>query len=442
MTTLAALTETDVLELSERLGEPDWLRDRRLEAFKAFLDLPWPASRDEAWRYTDPQRFDLQRPVLQQPGLRPSGETRLVAAVDELAGRATIVDGGVTTVTVCAEAQARGVVVADLGQAAREHPDLVRGALGAAAGHDEKFDAASLAAWTAGVAVIVPAEVELAEPIAITLRADSAGTLLPRVLVVAGAHAKATVYVDRAGDGAATVVEVTEVVSGEGSSVVVVHGQSWGSSVDHVGTHRALVGDNAEVRSLEVTLGGRTVYVRPDVLLRAQGGRGELLGVYSTSDGQRVEHRSLIHHDASRTSSELVYKGALQGDSRATFFGNIRIEPHAKATSSDQTNRNLILGQGARADSIPFLEIECSDVVRCGHHSSVGQVDERQLFYLQARGITRDEAIRMLVLGFFTEVTARIAVPGVTDVIVEEVERQLASGQVVVAAPTGAGAAA
>jgi Fe-S cluster assembly protein SufD len=151
--------------------------------------------------------------------------------------------------------------------------------------------------------------------------------------------------------------------------------------------------------------------------------------VYFGSGEQQIEHRSLIRHNASKTSSASVYKGALQGRSHATWFGNIVIEPHAKATSSDETNRNLILTDGAQADSIPFLEIKCSDVVQCGHHSSVGQVDELQLFYLTSRGIPRDEAVRMLVFGFFAEVTDRIDLPGVTDSLLAEIEEEIRSGE-------------
>jgi Fe-S cluster assembly protein SufD len=207
-----------------------------------------------------------------------------------------------------------------------------------------------------------------------------------------------------------------------------VTAQDWGPQVDHLASHTGYVGANADYRHLEVTLGGGTVYITPDVHLSQPGGSAELLGVYFTDTGQHVEHRSLIHHDASQTTSELVYKGALQGDSHATWYGNIRIEPHARATASDETNRNLILTDLARADSIPFLEIENSDVVRCGHHSSMGQVDELQLFYLESRGIPRDEAARLLVFGFFKEVTDRIDLPGVTEAVLAEIEVAIRTG--------------
>jgi Fe-S cluster assembly protein SufD len=428
MATLRTLDEAAVVETSQRLGEPDWLRDRRQAAYKAFAGLDWPDNRVEEWRYTDPRHFDLDvTPVILAGEVAPL-TAGITTVADDLDGVLRIVDGAVVEATVCADAQAQGVVITDLSAAARDHEEVVRTHLGSAVGDDEKFDALNLAAFTVGGLVHIPDDVELDNPIAVTIQVTAEGGHLPRVLVVAGAHAKATVYVDHAGDGPATVIEAVEVIAGTGSQVHVVTAQDWGDHVDHIASHRGLVCDNADYQHVEVTLGGRVVYIRPDVKLDHPGGNAELLGVYLSSGEQRFEHRSLIHHNASRTTSDLVYKGALQGTSRATFFGNIRIEPHAAATASDQTNRNLILTDGAKADSIPFLEIENSDVVRCGHHSSVGQVDEEQLFYLQSRGIPREEAARLLVFGFFAEVTDRIKLPGVADVVLGEVEREIRSG--------------
>jgi len=423
------LTEDDVLRISDAFDEPGWLRDRRLGGVKRFTDLAWPGGREEEWRYTNPKRFDLGRPVLLAAGEAPEREGGIVAAsVDQLAGWARVVDGEVVGVSITEAAADAGVVVTDLASAAHELPEVVQSALGSAVGTDTKFDALSLAAFTGSAFVYVPRNVELAEPIAVTLQVTTPGAIAPRVLVVVGDNASAKVYVDHAGDAAATVVESIEVVLGTGARAQVASAQDWGQTVDHIATHTGLVGSNADYRNLEISLGGKTVYLRPDVRLDSPGGNGEMLGVYFVDEGQHVEHRSLIHHNASHTTSDLVYKGALQGDSRATFYGTIRIEEHAKATSSDETNRNLILTDKAKADSIPVLEILNSDVVRCGHHSSVGQVDELQMFYLESRGIPREEAARLLVFGFFAEVTDRIDLPGVTDVVLAEVEREIRSG--------------
>ncbi len=426
--TFEGLTEDDVLRISGAVGEPEWLRDRRLEAFKAFSDLPWPGGREEEWRYTNPKRLHLQREMITAAGDAPRLTEGIVGPLDQAYGAVRIVDGGAAVATVCADGEQQGVIVTDLITAAHDHAELVRQHLGSAVGAGTKFDAANLAAFTTGAFVYVPRNVEVTAPITVTVQAAADGAIAPRILVVVGDNARAEVYIDHAGDAAATVVEVVEVIVGAGAQAHVVTAQDWGDSVDHIGTHTGLVGSNADYRHLEVSLGGKTVYLRPDVRLDHPGGNAEMLGVYFCDEGQHVEHRSLIHHNASHTSSELVYKGALQGNSRATFYGTIRIEEHAKATASDETNRNLILTDGAKADSIPVLEILNSDVVRCGHHSSVGQVDELQMFYLESRGIPREEAARLLVFGFFAEVTDRIDLPAVTEVVLAEVEREIRSG--------------
>jgi Fe-S cluster assembly protein SufD len=433
--TIKGLDEAGVVALSEAYGEPDWLRDKRQEAFKAFSDLDWPHKRVEEWRYTDPARFDLDRPVLTAAGTGGAARGPFAVAAGELAATIRVVDGGVGDAQIGDESRRQGLVVTDLATAAREHPDVVRSHLGSVVGTDTKHGAASLAAFTGGVLVHVPANVVIERPIVIEIEAGSPGTIAPRILVVTEHHAVATVYVDHVGDAQATVLEVVEAVVGEESRLNLVTAQHWGPGVDMIAAHKGRVGRSGDYRHLEVTLGGGTVYITPDVRLDGEGGNAELLGLYFTDEGQHFEHRTLIHHDASHTTSETIYKGALQGDSKATWYGNIRIEPHAKATSSDETNRNLILTDRARANTIPFLEILTSDVSSCGHHSSVGQVDELQLFYLESRGIPRAEAVRMLVFGFFAEVTDRVDLPGVAETVTAEIEDEIAATEMVVADP-------
>jgi Fe-S cluster assembly protein SufD len=418
------LTEQDVAELSAAYGEPDWLRDRRLEAFKAFSDLEWPHKRVEEWRFTDPATYDLQRPLLTAAG-GEGAEGRLLPAAGELAATLRIIDGAVVEASVSDAAAAQGLVVTDLASAAREHPELVAEHLGSAVGTDTKFAALSLAASTGSAFVHIPANVVLDAPLGVQIEVSQEGSIAPRVLIVAEHHARAKVYVDHLGNAPSTVLSAVEVVVGDEARLDVVTAQHWGAAVDMIAAHTGVVKRSGDYRHLEVTLGGGTIYITPDVHLVGEGANAELLGVYFADEGQRFEHRSLIHHDASHTTSEEIYKGALQGSSRATWYGNIRIEKHAKATASDETNRNLILSDGARANTIPFLEILTSDVSSCGHHSSVGQVDAIQLFYLESRGIPRAEAMRMLLYGFFAEVVDRIDLPGVTEVVMGQIEHDL-----------------
>jgi Fe-S cluster assembly protein SufD len=430
------LSEADVLALSSERGEPDWLRDRRQEAFKAFADLEWPHKRMEAWRMTDPARFDLANPVVRDAGPAPAQPASIVRGAGDAAASAVLSDTGLCEV----DPGDTGVVIADLSQAADgERADVVQAELGHTVGAEGKFEALSLAAFTGGALVYIPPEVELDRPVTLTVHVDAPGTHLPRVLVVADHHAHASVYVAFTGNAEATVVDGVEMVARQGANLDVVTAQQWGLEVDQISTRRGRAGRDARYRHLEATLGGGIVYLRPDVELAGEGAAGELLGVYFVETGQHVEHRSLIDHTASHTSSEALYKGALQGDCRAAWYGNIRIEANAKQTSSDETNRNLILTDDARADSIPWLEILTSDVAGCGHHSSIGQIDELQLFYLESRGIPRAEALQMLVFGFFSEVTDRIELPGVTPVVLEEIASTIDREAIVLTDPRRSG---
>ncbi|CAN5845684.1 Fe-S cluster assembly protein SufD [soil metagenome] len=389
----SALTETDVLAISDRAisadaGDPTWLRDRRLEAFKAFSDLDWPTVRDEDWRFTNPNRIDLDRDIR--------------SATTTVAGPS-------------------GVVATGLLQAAGTHGDLVEQHLGSVVPPEEKFAALAMAAFDGGAFVHIPAEVETDEPITIDIQAE-AGTQIRWVLIVAERHSKATILLNQTGSAASTVIDVVEAVVGEGATLNLVTSQDWGDGVAHVTTHRGKVGRDATYQQTEVTLGGDTVYVRPDVWLAGRGGNAEMLGVYFPTGNKQVEHRSLIFHDADHTVSDYIHKGALSDNAYATWYGNIRIDIDAKQTISDETNRNLILSPGAKADTLPFLEIETADVAACGHHSSVGQVDEVQLWYLQSRGISREEAARMLVFAFFTEILQRVNAPGVAEKVLADIE--------------------
>lgn len=408
MPTPQSLTETDVLALSDAAGDPTWLRDRRLEAFKAFSDLSWPTVRDEDWRFTNPGRVPLDR---------------------------DIVTGGQTLTGP------DGATITSLTDAARTHADIVREQLGSAVAADEIFAAVSLAAFTDGAFVHVEADTELSEPVRLRVQAAD-GTLVRRTLIVLERHAKATVVIDQTGSADATVIDVVEAIVGEGANLTLVTQQHWGHGIAHVSTHRAKVGRDAHVQHTEVSLGGDTVYIRPDVWLAGRGGSAEMLGVYVPTGSEKFEHRSLIFHDASNTTSEYVYKGALSDRAHATWYGNIRIDADAKQTVSDETNRNLILSPGAKADTLPFLEIETADVAACGHHSSVGQLDELQLFYLTSRGISPADAVRMLVFGFFAEVLERVDAEGIAESVLADIETAIDNAEITLMDPRRSGRAA
>jgi Fe-S cluster assembly protein SufD len=431
--TLDELSEDFVTGRSESAGEPSWLLDRRLAAHKRFLDQSWPDSRlDEFWRSTPfAKRVDVTSPlVTEEGGSAPGGA--LVDTLDAPAAKVVIVDGTVVEASVPTELAERGVIVTDLATAAAEHGELVRAHLGSlttstpesSGGDEDRTITVSDAAWTAGAFVHVPDEVELDAPIGVHVHVTRPGAHLPRVLVVVGRQARARLYLEHSGEADALVDEVLEGVVLEGGRLDMASLQEWGPSVAHLSLQKVAAHKDARFRHLSVTVGGATVRLRPECDLLGPGASARPLGVYFADGGQWFDLQPYIRHIAPRTTSDVLFKGALQGRSRTVFRGNIFVAKDAVGTVTDETNRSLILTEGARADSTPFLEIECSDIT-AGHGSATGQIDARHLFYLESRGIPREAALRLIVHGFFREVLAELDLPGVEERALTHIESEV-----------------
>ncbi|MGR0219200.1 Fe-S cluster assembly protein SufD [Agromyces sp. ZXT2-6] len=211
------------------------------------------------------------------------------------------------------------------------------------------------------------------------------------------------------GTGEARLAENVEIIVGEGANLTVVSLQEWADDAVHLASHFARIARDAKLKHIVVSLGGRVVRVNPSTHLAEQGGDVEALGLYFSDAGQHLEQQVFVHHDAPHTRSRVTYKGALQGDgARSVWIGDVLIGNAATGTDSYEQNRNLVLTDGTRADSVPNLEIETGDIEGAGHASATGRFDDEQLFYLQARGITEDEARRLVVRGFLAEVVQQI----------------------------------
>ena len=434
---LDALTEDVLTDRSDAADEPSWLRDRRLAAFKRYLDQAWPNSRmDEFWRSTPfDRRYDVDREVvtsLPAPELTIPGS--LTASLDASTALVRIVDGVVLDTVVPAALADRGVIVTDLATAAIEHAELVEPALGTlttsnaegTGGNEDRTITVNDAAWTAGVFVHVPAEVEVDEPIGIHIHVTRPGAHLPRVLAVVGHHAKATFYHEHTSvEGVdALVDEVVEIIGHDASEVHLASLQSWSDQIQHLGLHKIQAHRDTTIRTLAVTTGGATVRLRPETDLVGPGADVRPLGIYFADEGQWFDLQPYVRHLAPNASSDVLFKGALQGHSRTVFRGNIFVHKDAVGTSTDENNRSLILTEGARADATPFLEIECSDIT-AGHGSATGQIDARHLFYLESRGIRRDDALRLIVFGFFREVLRELDLPGIEDASLAAIEARV-----------------
>jgi Fe-S cluster assembly protein SufD len=277
-----------------------------------------------------------------------------------------------------------------------------------------------------GAAVVrVPAEAQLDRPV--TLRLSGTGSedvVWGQLVIEVGAFAKATVVLDHA--GLARYAGGVAVLVGDGAQVTLVSVQDWAPGAVHGGQYDAVVGRDATFTQVVVTLGGDLVRLVSNVQYAGPGGTAELFGVYFSDETQHQEHRLWVDHAVPNCTSNVLYKGALQGEgARTVWIGDVRIRPDATGTDTYELNRNLVLTDGARADSVPNLEIETGEIVGAGHASATGRFDDEQLFYLCSRGIDAETARRLVVRGFFADVVQRIGIDALQDRLMGTIETRL-----------------
>jgi len=287
-------------------------------------------------------------------------------------------------------------------------------------------DRASANAWGAfqqALKVTVAGEA----PGALTLRRSGFGSepAAAHTVVEAVAGSRGLVIIDSSGP--ARLAENVEILVREGARLTVVSVQEWDDDAVHLSSHFARVENGAELKHVVVTLGGDIVRLNPAVHLAEEGAAVDALGVYFADSGQHLEQQVYVFHDAPHSRSRVTYKGALQGASaRTVWIGDVLIGRRATGTDSYEQNRNLVLTEGARADSVPNLEIETGDIVGAGHASATGRFDDEQLFYLMARGIPEDEARRLVVRGFLAEIVQQIGEPEIEQRLTAAIEAELA----------------
>ncbi|TQL48037.1 iron-regulated ABC transporter permease protein SufD [Homoserinimonas aerilata] len=245
-------------------------------------------------------------------------------------------------------------------------------------------------------------------------------------VITATAGSRGVVVLDNRGK--AMLAENLEIVVEDEAAITVVSLQEWDDDAVHLASHFATVGRRAKLRYVSATLGGLVARINPSVRLAGERGDAEVYGLYFADAGQHIEHQVFVNHDAPNTVSHVTYKGALQGEGAHTaWIGDVLIGRNGTGTDSYEQNRNLLLTEGARADSVPNLEIETGDIKGAGHASASGRFDDEQLFYLQARGIREDEARRLVVRGFLGEVVQKIGVPEIEAHLHEAIEAELAA---------------
>jgi Fe-S cluster assembly protein SufD len=364
----------------------------RLHARQSFdlADFPVPSGREEEWRFT---------PLRRLRGLH--GDKPLEAgkvAVQAVAGPG-----------VSAERTERG------------DPRLGHAFVPA-----DRVSARAFAAVDEATVVTVPSGVESSEPTWVNVRGESAeGAAFGHLLIQAEAFSRAVVVIDHT--GSATYADNVEIVVGDGASVAVVSLQEWADDTVHLSHHHARLGRDAQLSHTAVTLGGSVVRLAPSVRYAGPGGDAELRGMYFADPAQHLEHRLFVDHGQPNCRSRVSYKGALQGqDAHAVWIGDVIIRPEATGTDTYEYNRNLVLTDGTRVDSVPNLEILTGEVVGAGHASASGRLEDHHLFYLMARGIPFDEARRLVIRGFFGQLIAQIEVPELRTRISSAIEAELA----------------
>lgn len=398
----ASTLDADAIRaISDRLDEPEWLRALRADWWSRVEATPPPTGQEEEWRRTSLTELPREAPLLAAaPSVR-------CALDDDLA--------------------AQGVVFSDLRDAVRAHPDLVRAWLGTreASSPHAHFWALAHAAWTGGTFLYVPDGVEVDRPLVASVHLpDETVAYFPLTLVVAGEESAVTLLEQVASaDGTrAWYGGVVDLVTQRGAKVRYANLQQLGDAAWNIGAQRVEVGQEADVTTLNAEVGSSVTKVGLDVRMTGAGGTSRLLGLLAAGGKQHIDIDSLQDLIGSHTTSDLLYLSALYDEARAGFYGVTRVEKQAKGTSSYQECRNLLLSPHAGAEPIPVLEIETNDILRCGHGATAGAIDPVQRFYAQSRGLSEDEAERMIVRGFFEQVLAQIH----TELIREQVLTALA----------------
>jgi Fe-S cluster assembly protein SufD len=370
------------------VGIPDSSRAGRLTSYK-LADFKPLTGLEEDWRFT---------PLKRLRGLHN-----------------VVLNGTAPTVSVTAP---HGIHVESVGR------DDSR--IGSAAIPEDRVSANAWENFTEATIITVPAEVQADGEISVLLTGHGTEASAQHIVIVAEKFSKAVVVVDH--QGSAVVSENIEILVEDGAQLTVISLQEWNDDAVHASSQQAKLGRDAKFKHIVVSLGGDLVRITPSARFTAPGAEAELFGLYFADAGQHLEQRLFVDHAVANCKSNVLYKGALQGrGAHAVWVGDVLIRKEAEGTDTYEANRNLVLTDGARADSVPNLEIETGLIAGAGHASATGRFDDEHLFYLMARGIPEEVARRLVVRGFLNEIIQKIKVPAIEDRLTAAVERELAA---------------
>jgi Fe-S cluster assembly protein SufD len=370
------------------VGVPDSSRAGRLTSYK-LADFKPLTGMEEDWRFT---------PLKRLRGLHTE-----------------VLNGGAPSVAVTGPDSVR---VETVGR------DDAR--IGSAAIPEDRVSANAWENFTEATVITVPAEVQAEGEVSVLLTGQGTGASAQHIVIVAEKFSKAVVVLDH--QGTAVVSENVEILVEDGAQLTVISLQEWNDDAVHASSQQAKLGRDAKFKHIVVSLGGDLVRVTPSARFTAPGAEVELFGLYFADAGQHLEQRLFVDHAVANCKSNVLYKGALQGrNAHTVWVGDVLIRKEAEGTDTYEANRNLVLTDGARADSVPNLEIETGLIAGAGHASATGRFDDQHLFYLMARGIPEEVARRLVVRGFLNEIIQKINVPAIEERLTEAVERELAA---------------
>ena len=377
----------DISALSEMLNEPDWMAENRIKAAKAFNELQWPAPDQEEWRRTSIDESKYQdRLVPVRPGVP------VLSDGSELAGTGAIFLP--LPLSEHINGQVIGKEIDGISEALRSSVEDI----------DNRYSAWNLSAWTIGAFLYVPSGVDLRKPLIVEYSGTEADSVANAHTVVVLGDGSSAVVIQRFADAGGLFWNTgATVVAGDSSSLSFATNQNVGLDSTYVQHNRFSLGRGTNLVLNDVATGGNLVKARSEVFLNGPDADAYLGGLYIAGDKQHIDTKTVQYHRDRHAHSRAIYKGAVSPGGRSIYQGLIDVEKNAGGTDAYLTNNNLILGDGARVDSIPCLEIRTNDV-KCSHGSTSGRIDAESLFYLMSRGIPPEEAKRMMIMGFFEEV--------------------------------------
>ncbi|MDH3297579.1 MAG: Fe-S cluster assembly protein SufD [Gemmatimonadota bacterium] len=426
---------------TETVGGPELLAEKRQAAWEEYRSLPMPTRKSEEWRYTDLRKLD---PEAFEQLIDSTGGSVGALASDDIPGAVRDVlsesatrggtmieiDGAVGRLELDARAAEAGVVFGPIAQVAMERPELLDRFLFSSdvAPMERKLWSLHVAALSGGYVLHVPQNVRIDDPVHVVRWLSRAGVMVStHSLIIVERGAQVTVideFMSADLDGEALSLNGVEVFGGDGSLVNYLALQRFGAGVKHFSMQHANTPRDCTLNSFNVSLGADLARCDVTSHLLGPGSDSEMLALWFGGRHQHFDYHTLQHHAAPHARSDLLFKGALTDSAKSVFRGLIRVDKGAQLTDAYQTNRNLLLSDDSQATTLPSLEIAADDV-KCSHGATVGQVDAHQLFYLTSRGLTRAQAERLLVFGFFGEVLARMPVDSVRERMTDAIERKI-----------------